>query len=145
MKKKLLVLVAMLLCVVTVLASCASSMKFGKIVGDGTYNDENPTLTTSAKLDVKGEYSSALSKGDLAVFVDCIGDVVGFCAALNMRCAQNGLQDISEGFHFCYGVHGGKADSQSIAARSERAVCEWCAMQPRSCANAVIGKFFRNL
>ena len=70
MKKKLLVLVAMLLCVVTVLASCASSMKFGKIVGDGTYNDENPTLTTSAKLDVKGEYSSALSKGDLAVFVD---------------------------------------------------------------------------
>ena len=42
MKKKLLVLVAMLLCVVTVLASCASSMKFEKVAGDGTYNDETP-------------------------------------------------------------------------------------------------------
>ena len=70
MKKKLLVLVAMLLCVVTVLASCASSMKFEKVVGDGTYNDENPTLTTAEKLDVKGEYDSTLSRVDLAVFVD---------------------------------------------------------------------------
>ena len=68
MKKKLLVLVAMLLCVVTVLASCASSMKFEKIVGDGTYNDENPTLTTAAKVDVKGEYKYA--EGDLALFED---------------------------------------------------------------------------
>ena len=68
MKKKLLVLVAMLLCVVTVLASCASSMKFEKVVGDGTYNDENPTLTTAAKVDVKGEKVNA--KGDLVVFKD---------------------------------------------------------------------------
>jgi hypothetical protein len=67
-KKKLLVLVAMLLCVVTVLASCASSMKFEKIVGDGTYNDENPTLTTIAKLDVKGEIELEDSEGDLVIF-----------------------------------------------------------------------------
>ena len=68
MKKKLLVLVAMLLCVVTVLASCASSMKFEKVVGDGTYNDENPTLTTIAKLDVKGEIELEDSEGDLVIF-----------------------------------------------------------------------------
>lgn len=68
MKKKLLVLVAMLLCVVTVLASCASSMKFEKVVGDGTYNDENPTLTTAAKLDVKGEIELEDSEGDLVIF-----------------------------------------------------------------------------
>jgi hypothetical protein len=67
-KKKLLVLVAMLLCVVTVLASCASSMKFEKVVGDGTYNDENPTLTTIAKLDVKGEIELEDSEGDLVIF-----------------------------------------------------------------------------
>ena len=66
MKKKLLVLVAMLLCVVTVLSSCASSMRFGKVVGDGTYNDENPTLTTTVKLDVTGTLNT--SKGDLAYF-----------------------------------------------------------------------------
>ena len=75
MKKKLLVLVAMLLCVVTVLASCTSSMKFEKVVGDGTYNDENPTLTTAAKLDLKGivdvdEHEILNAKGDLIVFVD---------------------------------------------------------------------------
>ena len=70
MKKKLLVLVAMLLCVVTVLASCASTMKFEKIVGDGTYNDENPTLTAAGKIDVKGTYNVGLSDGDLAIFVD---------------------------------------------------------------------------
>lgn len=70
MKKKLLVLVAMLLCVVTVLASCASSMKFEKVVGDGTYNDENPTLTTTAKLDVKGEIELEDSEGDLVLFED---------------------------------------------------------------------------
>lgn len=68
MKKKLLVLVAMLLCVVTVLASCASSMKFEKVVGDGAYNDENPTLTTAAKVDVKGTRYDA--EGDLIVFKD---------------------------------------------------------------------------
>ena len=68
MKKKLLVLVAMLLCVVTVLASCASSMKFEKVAGDGTYNDENPTLTTFAKVDVKGTMVTA--RGDLVIFED---------------------------------------------------------------------------
>lgn len=70
MKKKLLVLVAMLLCVVTVLASCASSMKFEKVVGDGTYNDENPTLTAVAKLDLKGTPDLSESAGDLVLFVD---------------------------------------------------------------------------
>lgn len=70
MKKKLLVLVAMLLCVVTVLASCTSSMKFEKVVGDGTYNDENPTLTAAAKLDLKGTPDITKSAGDLVLFVD---------------------------------------------------------------------------
>lgn len=68
MKKKLLVLVAMLLCVVTVLASCNAPMKFGKVVGDGTYTDENPTLTAAAKTDIKGEIDTY--KGDLVVFED---------------------------------------------------------------------------
>ena len=72
MKKKLLVLVAMLLCVVTILASCASSMKLEKVVGDGTYNDENPALTTATKLDVKGEVDD--TEGDLAIFVDTDDD-----------------------------------------------------------------------
>ena len=67
-KKKLLVLVAMLLCVVTVFASCASSMKMGKVVGDGTYNDENPSLTATAKVDLKGSKEDAA--GDLIVYKD---------------------------------------------------------------------------
>ena len=66
MKKRLIVLVALMLCVVTVLASCASSMKLKKVVGDGTYNDEDPAFTTAAKLDVKGEITR--SEGDLVVF-----------------------------------------------------------------------------
>lgn len=68
MKKRLIVLVALMLCVVTVLAACTSSMKLKKVVGDGTYNDENPAFTTAAKLDVKGEITR--SEGDLVVFED---------------------------------------------------------------------------
>ncbi len=66
MKKKLLVLVALMLCMVTVLASCATSMKFEKVVGDAVYNDENPALTTAAKVDVVGTKTDEL--GDLVVF-----------------------------------------------------------------------------
>lgn len=72
MKKRLIVLVALMLCVVTVLASCASSMKLEKVVGDGTYNDENPALTTATKLDVKGEVDDVT--GDLVIFEDVDDD-----------------------------------------------------------------------
>lgn len=62
----------MLLCVVTVLASCgASTMKFEKVVGDGTYNDENPTLTQAAKLELKGELEKIEDyQGDLVLLKD---------------------------------------------------------------------------
>lgn len=62
----------MLLCVVTVLASCgASTMKFEKVVGDGTYNDENPTLTAAAKLELKGDLEEIEDySGDLVLLKD---------------------------------------------------------------------------
>ncbi len=66
-KKKLLILIAMLLCVVTVLASCASTLKFRKLVGDGAFTDEAPTLTSATRLDMKG---TAENTGDLVVFRD---------------------------------------------------------------------------
>ncbi len=72
MKKRILALVAAMLCVVTVLASCASSMKFEKIVGDAAYNDENPTLTAAKKVAVEGDVADRPEgyEGDLVVFED---------------------------------------------------------------------------
>ena len=66
MKKRILALVALMLCIVTVLASCATSKKFKKIVGDAAYEDENPTLAAAKALTLKGELENA--KGDLVVF-----------------------------------------------------------------------------
>ncbi|MBQ3483543.1 MAG: hypothetical protein IJA78_05140 [Clostridia bacterium] len=54
MKKKLLVLVAMLLCIVTVLSACGETVKFKKIVAD-EYVDQNPTLTKAEAVTLTGD------------------------------------------------------------------------------------------
>jgi len=65
MKKKLLVLVAMLLCIVTVLSACGEAVKFKKIVAD-EYVDQNPTLTKAEAVSLTG--SVVGSQGDLLYF-----------------------------------------------------------------------------
>ena len=64
MKKKLLVLVAMLLCIVTVLSACGETVKFKKIVAE--YVDENPTLTKAEVVSLTGNVAG--SQGDLLYF-----------------------------------------------------------------------------
>ena len=58
MKKKLLVLVAMLLCIVTVLSACGETVKFKKIVAD-EYVDQNPTLTKAEAVTLTGDVKDA--------------------------------------------------------------------------------------
>jgi len=67
-KKKILVLVAVLLCFATLLCSCGTtSMKFKKIVDKkAEFLNENPTLTATAVVDIKGEIEE--QAGDLVVF-----------------------------------------------------------------------------
>lgn len=65
MKKKLLVLVAMLLCIVTVLSACGETVRFKKIVAD-EYVDQNPTLTKAEAVTLTGDVQG--SQEDLLLF-----------------------------------------------------------------------------
>ena len=65
MKKKLLVLVALLLCVVTVLSACGGAVRFKKIVADD-FADKNQTYTAAEIVNLTG--SMQVRKGDLVYF-----------------------------------------------------------------------------
>ena len=58
--------------------------------------------------------------------------------------SEDGLQDIGEGFDLRVGIHGRKADAQSVSSRAERLMCDGRAVQSCSRANAVVGKLFGN-
>ena len=84
MKKKLLVLVALLLCLVTVLAACGDTVKFRKVVAKD-YVDQNPTLTTAGVVNVTGTYSA--KQADLILFSGSNGEGKNVKTVFNI--AQN--------------------------------------------------------
>ncbi len=59
MKKKVLVLVAALLCVVMVLAACSNTAKFDDALALNAYVDENPTYAKAENVTVAGEAEGA--------------------------------------------------------------------------------------
>jgi len=68
MKKKIIVLIAVLLCAVTVLCSCGGAMKFNKVFDKkAEFVGPDPVLTNVTALDIKGEPEDIA--GDLVLFV----------------------------------------------------------------------------
>lgn len=66
MKKKIIVLIAVLLCAVMLLCSCSDSLKFKKMYDKkAEFVDETPTLNSAAALDIEGYV--AQQAGDLVV------------------------------------------------------------------------------
>lgn len=75
MKRKLLALAAMMICVAMMLSSCAlftSDMKFKKVIQKDFEPETNPTPTGVTKLDIKGELQGNYHYyiDDLIVFID---------------------------------------------------------------------------
>lgn len=73
MKKRLLALAAMMLCVVMMLSSCAlftPNLKFKKLIQKDAEPETDPALNALIKLDVKGSNSSDYYSSDLVVLVD---------------------------------------------------------------------------
>ncbi|MBE6566395.1 MAG: hypothetical protein E7659_04740 [Ruminococcaceae bacterium] len=75
MKRKLLALAAMMICVAMMLSSCAlftSDMKFKKVVQKDFEPETNPTPTGVTKLDIKGELQDDYHyySDDLIIFID---------------------------------------------------------------------------
>ena len=69
MKKKIVVLIAVLLCGVMLLCSCSDSLKFNKMIDKkATYVDRTPAYNSATALELKGDLEG--DAGDLVLFED---------------------------------------------------------------------------